>query len=144
MKPQAKQYDSRKGRWIYDAAKTPLQRLPALKSAACIQGGGTGYTIPRRSDKTRIGPLNRALNKHLNYIGCLFNRLKQLRCIVTRYEKSGGQLLGYDHFCLYHALVIICKYTLAEGVSAIIETLRFHSRSRQSDLHARRSYGEPT
>jgi len=47
------------------------------------------YTIPRKANKRRTGPFDRALYRLRHKVECLFNRCKQYRSLATRYEKLG-------------------------------------------------------
>src|ERR687886_2205433 len=48
---------------------------------------GIRYTIPRKKNEHRTGPLDRAIYRLRNRVERLINRLKQFRRLATRYEK---------------------------------------------------------
>jgi len=48
---------------------------------------GIRITIPRKLNERRSGPFDKAIYKTRNRVERLFNRLKQLRRLATRYEK---------------------------------------------------------
>ena len=64
---------------------------------------GIRYTIPRKKNEHRTGPLDRAIYRLRNRVERLINRLKQFRRLATRYEKRGES---------YHAMWVIAATLL--------------------------------
>lgn len=50
---------------------------------------GSSYKIPRKTNERRTEPFNCPLDREINRIERLINRLKQYRRLATRYEKRG-------------------------------------------------------
>ena len=46
--------------------------------------------MPRRGNKHRTGPFNRAIDRHRNKIERLINHCQQFRRLATRYEKRAA------------------------------------------------------
>jgi transposase len=55
-----------------------------------IRQHGIRITIPRKVNECRKGPFNREVYKQHNLVERLINRLKQFRCLATRYEKRAA------------------------------------------------------
>ena len=55
---------------------------------------GVRYTIPRKKNEKRNGPLDRALYRLRNKVERSINRLKQFRRIATRYEKKAENYMA--------------------------------------------------
>ncbi|MGK7875342.1 MAG: transposase [Xenococcaceae cyanobacterium] len=52
------------------------------------------YTIARKANENRGGKFDKALYRMRNRVERCFNRLKQYRCIATRYEKMAENYLA--------------------------------------------------
>ena len=61
---------------------------------AWLRRRGIRYPIPRKTNKQRTSPFNRALYRQRNLVERTINRLKQLRRIATRYEKKAENYLA--------------------------------------------------
>lgn len=64
---------------------------------------GIGITIPRKSNEKHKGQFDKEIYKGRNQVERLFNRLKQCRRIVTRYEKRA---YNYKAFLTLAAIML--------------------------------------
>lgn len=62
------------------------------KAGRYLQRRGIGAVVPRRMHKRRSS-LNKERHRERNRVERLINRLKQFRCVDTRYEKLAANYL---------------------------------------------------
>ena len=64
------------------------------KIRSYLRRRGIRYTIPKKRNEKRRGPLDREIYRRRNLVERTINRLKQFRRIATRYEKKAKNYLA--------------------------------------------------
>ena len=74
------------------------EKLPVSQLRALLEAAGKTVVIPSRSTSREPREYDKHLYKERHLIENFFAKLKQFRCIATRYDKTARNFLGAIHF----------------------------------------------
>ncbi len=72
---------------------------------AIARQGAPGAIPPKKSRKAKI-EYDRHLYKERHVVECRFGKLKQRRCVATRYEKKAANFLGFVWLATINAILL--------------------------------------